>query len=166
MQIILENLLENAIIWAPRIGGATAIFLVFLILAKLIKRIIIQITEKVDVENNLLLLLARTSSITLIIIGLITGFGTLGINISALVAGLGLTGFALGFALKDIISNLLSGVLILLYKPFKVGNRIVISGYEGIIIAIDLRYTELYAEGKKILIPNSKLFTDPITVID
>lgn len=166
MQIIIETLLENTIIWAPRIGGATVIFLIFLILAKLIKRIIIKITEKIDLDNNLLLLLARASSITLIIFGLITGLGTLGIDISAIVAGLGLTGFALGFALRDIISNLLSGVLILLYRPFKVGNRIAISGYEGIIIAIDLRYTELDADGKKILIPNSKLFTDPITVID
>ena len=54
---------------------------------------------------------------------------------------------------------------LLLYRPFEVGNRIKISGYEGIVISIDLRYTELDAEGDKILIPNSKLFTDPITVL-
>ncbi len=60
---------------------------------------------------------------------------------------------------------LLSGVLILLYRPFELGNRIKISGYEGIVVSIDLRYTELDADGKKILIPNSKLFTDPITVL-
>jgi small-conductance mechanosensitive channel len=85
--------------------------------------------------------------------------------VSALVAGLGLTGFALGFALKDTISNLISGILILLYKPFKIGDRIKISGYEGIVVSIDLRYTELDAEGNKILIPNSKLFTNPIEVL-
>jgi small-conductance mechanosensitive channel len=81
------------------------------------------------------------------------------------VAGLGLTGFALGFALKDSISNLLSGVLILLYRPFQTGNRIRISGYEGTVISIDLRYTELESDGNKVLIPNSKLFTDPVTVL-
>jgi small-conductance mechanosensitive channel len=86
--------------------------------------------------------------------------------VSALVAGLGLTGFALGFALKDTISNLISGVLILLYKPFQIGNRIKISGYEGIVVSIDLRYTELDAESCKILIPNSNLFTNPIEVIN
>lgn len=79
-------------------------------------------------------------------------------------AGIGLTGFAIGFALKDTISNFLSGVLILLYRAFEKGNRIKISGYEGIVIAIDLRYTELDSEGNKILIPNAKLFTDAITV--
>lgn len=83
---------------------------------------------------------------------------------AALVAGLGLTGFALGFALKDSIYNLLSGVLILLYKPFKISNIIKVAGYDGDVVSINLRYTELISDGNKILIPNSKLFTDPITV--
>ena len=165
MENIVQTLIEQTTLWAPRVGGVILIFLVFLILAKVIKRIITNNADRLKLDRNLILLLARTSSITLIIIGFITALGTLGINVSALVAGLGLTGFALGFALKDTISNLISGVLILLYKPFKIGNRIKISGYEGIVVSIDLRYTELDAEGNKILIPNSKLFTNPIEVI-
>jgi small conductance mechanosensitive channel len=165
MENIIQTLIEHITFWAPRVGGVIVIFLVFLILAKVIKRIITNNAERLKLDRNLILLLARTSSITLIIFGFITALGTLGINVSALVAGLGLTGFALGFALKDTISNLISGVLILLYKPFKIGNRIKISGYEGIVVSIDLRYTELDAEGNKILIPNSKLFTNPIEVL-
>ena len=165
MENIVQTLIEHTTLWAPRVGGVILIFLVFLILAKVIKRIITNNADRLKLDRNLILLLARTSSITLIIIGFITALGTLGINVSALVAGLGLTGFALGFALKDTISNLISGVLILLYKPFKIGNRIKISGYEGIVVSIDLRYTELDAEGNKILIPNSKLFTNPIEVL-
>ena len=166
MENIVQTLIELSTLWAPRVGGSIVIFIVFFILAKILKRIIIKSTERLQLDRHLILLLARTGSITLIIFGFITALGTLGINVSALVAGLGLTGFALGFALKDTISNLLSGVLILLYRPFEIGNRIKISGYEGIIVSIDLRYTELDAEGNKILIPNSKLFTDPITVLD
>jgi small-conductance mechanosensitive channel len=158
-------LLDEATLWVPRVIGVVVIFVVFFVLAKIIKRIITSAAERLKFDGNLTSLLARTSSITLIIFGLVTALGTLGINVSALVAGLGLTGFALGFALKDSISNLLSGVLILLYRPFKTGNRIKISGYEGIVISIDLRYTELDSEGNKVLIPNSKLFTDPITVL-
>jgi small-conductance mechanosensitive channel len=165
MENIIQTLIEHTTLWAPRVGGVIVIFLVFLILAKVIKRIITNNADRLKLDRNLILLLARTSSITLIIIGFITALGTLGINVSALVAGLGLTGFALGFALKDTISNLISGVLILLYKPFKIGDRIKISGYEGIVVSIDLRYTELDAEGNKILIPNSKLFTNPIEVL-
>ncbi len=162
---IMQTLIEQTTLWAPRVGVVIVVFLVFFILAKIIKRIITNNAERLKLDRNLNLLLARTSSITLIIFGIVTALGTLGVNVSALVAGLGLTGFAIGFALKDTISNLLSGVLILLYRPFEIGNRIKISGYEGIVVSIDLRYTELDAEGNKILIPNSKLFTDPITVL-
>jgi len=162
----VQTLLEEAILWIPKVIGVVVIFIIFFILAKIIKRIITKAAERLKFDRNLTSLLARTSSITLIIFGFVTALGTLGVNVSALVAGLGLTGFALGFALKDTISNLLSGVLILLYRPFEIGNRIKISGYEGIVISIDLRYTELDSEGNKVLIPNSKLFTDPITVLN
>ncbi len=158
-------MLDEATLWAPRVIGVIVIFVVFFILAKIIKRIITSAAKRLKFDENLTSLLARTSSITLIIFGFVTALGTLGINVSALVAGLGLMGFALGFALKDTISNLISGVLILLYRPFEKGNCIKISGYESIVISIDLRYTELDSEGNKVLIPNSKLFTDPITVL-
>jgi small-conductance mechanosensitive channel len=165
MEKILQYLFVEATLWVPRAIGVVVIFVVFFILTKIIKRIITSAAERLKFDVNLTLLFIRTSRITLITFGFITVLGTLGINVSALVAGLGLTGFALGFALKDTISNLLSGVLILLYRPFEIGSSIKISGYEGIVISIDLRYTELDSEGQKVLIPNSKLFTDPITVL-
>jgi len=84
---------------------------------------------------------------------------TLGVNVSALVAGLGLTGFALGYALKDSISNLLAGILILIYRPFGINNKVKVDKNEGTVTHIDLRYTTLENETGKILIPNSKLFT-------
>ena len=164
MEKLVQYLLDEATLWVPRAIGVVLILVVFYILAKIIKRIITSAAERLKFDKNLTSLFVRTSNITLMIFGFVTALGTLGINVSALVAGLGLTGFALGFALKDTISNLLSGVLILLYRPFEIGNRIKISGYEGIVISVNLRYTELDSEGNKILIPNSKLFTDPITV--
>jgi len=162
---LVQYLLDEGSLWVPRVIGVVVIFVVFFTLVKIIKRIITSAAERLKLDRDLSSLLARTSSITLVIFGFVTALGTLGINVSALVAGLGLTGFAIGFALKDAISNLLSGVLILLYRPFKTGNRINISGYEGTVICIDLRYTELDSEGNKVLIPNSKLFTDPVTVL-
>ena len=165
MEELTQYLLDETALWAPKVVGVIVIFVVFFILAKIIKKIITSAAERLEIDGNVTSLLARASSVTLIIFGGVTALGTLGINVSAIVAGLGLTGFALGFALKDTISNLLSGVLILLYRPFEKGSRIKISGYEGIVVSIDLRYTELDSEGDKILIPNSKLFKDPITVL-
>ena len=142
-------LLDEAVLWVPKAGGVVVVILLFVILSKILKRAITKVSERMDIESQLTSLLARTSGITLIIFGFITALGILGIDVSALVAGLGLTGFALGFALKDTISNLLSGILILLYKPFKIGNHISISGYEGVVVSIDLRYTELDSDGSK-----------------
>jgi small conductance mechanosensitive channel len=162
---LIHMLVEGFILWMPRVGGAILIFIVFFILSKIIKRAITKGAERLKFDSHLTTLFARVGSLTFLIFGLITALGTIGINVSALVAGLGLTGFALGFALKDTISNLLSGVLILLYKPFTIGNTIKIAGFDGEVVSIDLRYTELDSGGEKILIPNSKLFTDPITIL-
>ena len=88
----------------------------------------------------------------------------MGINVSALVASLGLTGFTLGFALRDAISNLLAGVLILLYRPFRIGECIKVAGLEGRVVALDLRYTTIQEDGRRHLIPNQTPYTNPVTV--
>lgn len=165
MEQILNTVLDETAIWLPKLGLVTVIFIVFYLLSKIVRSAITRGAERLQFDRHLSSLLARSSSVTLIILGLVTALGTLGINVTALVAGLGLTGFALGFALKDTISNLLSGILILLYQPFKIGNTIKIAGYQGDVVSIDLRYTQLNSDGNKVLIPNSKLFTDPITVL-
>lgn len=85
-------------------------------------------------------------------------------DITALVAGLGLAGFAVGFALKDIVSNLLAGVLIILYSPFRIGSRIKVGSHEGKVVEINLRYTIIDSGGERVLIPNSTMFTNIIAV--
>src|SRR5213083_2396837 len=92
----------------------------------------------------------------------VTALGTVGVNVTALVAGLGLTGFALGFAFRDVLSNLLAGLLLLVYRPFARHDLISETGYEGTVAGVDLRYTTLQRDDGKVLIPNSILFTNPI----
>lgn len=88
-------------------------------------------------------------------IGIIVALSILGVNLTALVTGVGLTGLILGFALQDIIKNFLSGILILIQKPFQVGDKISIDEYRGKIKKINSRYTILRTfEGKDVLIPN------------
>jgi small-conductance mechanosensitive channel len=88
----------------------------------------------------------------------------MGTNVSALVASLGLTGFALGFALRA-LSNLLAGILILVYCTLKIDDKIAVAGFEGTVMKIDLGYTTLQAEDARVLIPNSTLFTNPIKAL-
>ena len=58
----------------------------------------------------------------------------------------------------------LAGILIIIYKPFKQGDQIKVAAFEGAVAEVNLRYTTLSADGKKIFVPNSKVFTNAVTV--
>src|SRR5207237_7530607 len=148
----------------PTFLVALGLLILFLVLSRAAHFGVLRIVERTRAHGPLGELLASIARISLILLGLITALGTLGVNILGIVAGLGLTGFALGFALKDSIANLLAGVLILLYRPFEVGDRIDVGGLAGRVTHVDLRYTELDAESERVLVPNAKLLTDPIRV--
>lgn len=150
-------------VFANRAGTATCIFAAFWLASRVLSVFIRRFNSRVA-DNDLFELLGRVAKLALIVFGFVTALGTAGVDVSALVAGLGLTGFALGFAFRDVLSNLLAGVLLLLYRPFARGDRISVTGLEGIVTSIDLRYTNLESEGNLVLIPNSSLFTNPITV--
>ena len=156
--------IQESMIWLPKLAAVLFIIVLFYVLAKFVKRLIIALAEKLKFDPYLTKFFAQASRVVFTLFGVITALGTVGINVSALVAGLGLTGFALGFAFKDTISNILSGVLILLYRPFIVGDTIKVAGFEGKVTSVDLRYTKLDSEEGTVLIPNSKCFTDPVVV--
>lgn len=151
---------------APKLLTALIVFAAFWLVAKLIARILRSIARELDDDQKaVLLLISRTVKVTLLMIGVFSALSAAGLNVTTAVAGLGLTGFALGFALKDALSNLLAGVLIFFYQPFKRGQRIIVSGFEGQVSNINLRYTTLENEGKTILVPNSQIFTNTITLL-
>ncbi len=165
MEELLKKLIVHVVLFVPRALTSLVVFLLFWSASVLVARIIRRICQKSKFRKDILNLTERTSRAALLLFGAITALGTAGINVSALVAGLGLTGFAAGFAFKDILSNLLAGILIVIFAPIHLNDRIFVAGLEGIVVQIDLRYTILQAEGKKMLIPNSILFTNAITVL-
>ena len=162
---LTEDLPGQAAQWLPKIGSALLVLLVFWVLAVVARKVVRKAGAAAGIDSSVINLLARSAHVVLMVVGLVTALGTLGIDVSAIVASLGLTGFAVGFALKDSISNLLSGVLILIHQPFNVGDSIKVKTFEGLVTAIDLRYTRLEQDGKKILVPNSLLFTNPISIL-
>jgi small-conductance mechanosensitive channel len=111
-------------------------------------------------------LLSNSQRALLLLVALIMAIGKLGFDVSALVAGLGLTGFALGFALKDAISNLIAGIMIVIYKPCEIGDLIEISGTKGKIMDINLRYLTISTESGKCLIPNSLILNNKLALFD
>ncbi|HEX5222217.1 MAG TPA: mechanosensitive ion channel domain-containing protein [Verrucomicrobiae bacterium] len=165
IDILPANFPNLAGVWAVKILLSVVIFLAFLLLSTVLKKIICRLGRSADPDKEAVLnLLGGITRTSLLIFGAITAMGTLGINVSALVAGLGLTGFALGFAFRDALANILAGIMILLYHPFRLGDRVMITGLEGSVVGIDLRYTTLQNEAKTFLIPNSVLLTNAIVV--
>ena len=159
------QLLEQVAAWLPDIALACIILAASWLFARVVHGLVERVGHRKELHGHLSGFIARFARIAVLMLGIVTALGTLGVNVSGLVAGLGLTGFALGFALKDSISNLLAGMLIIVYRPFDLGDRIEIAGFSGRVMNVDLRYTELDADAERFLVPNSKLLTDPIKVL-
>ncbi|KXJ57701.1 MAG: hypothetical protein AXW17_02975 [Colwellia sp. Phe_37] len=147
--------------------AAILIFITFLVISLVIDKVLKNIALRFDTSAyDSFRLMSNCQKAILLFIGLVLAISKLGFDIGALVAGLGLTSFALGFALKDAISNLVAGVMIVLYKPVKLGDRIDITGSKGQVVDLNLRYITVKTEGITHLIPNSLLLNNKISIID
>lgn len=167
MNDLLKDVIHQVAVLAPKAFLGLLTFFLFWLAGGLLRKFILRLSQTADFHRrSILRLTGRIATITLLAFGTVTALGTMGINVSALVAGLGLTGFALGFALKDVLSNLIAGILILLYRPFTLNDYIAVAGQEGVVTEIDLRYTTLERNGQKFLIPNSVLFTNSIVLTE
>lgn len=146
---------------------AIIVFAGFFIASMLVARALGKIASHFDTASSeVFRLLSNSQRAVLIFIGVVLALSKLGFDVSALVAGLGLTGFALGFALKDAISNLVAGVMIVLYRPISLGNIIEISGTRGEVVNINLRYITIASEGVSNLVPNALFLSQKLSIID
>lgn len=157
---------KQAVAAAPSIVSGIIIFFAFWTAGSIFRAFIQKAGLRTKLAPYLIRLFSRTAQVTCILFGTVTALGTMGINIGALIAGLGLSSFALGFAFKDALSNILAGVSILLYRPFRIGDTISTTGLQGQVTDIDLRYTTLDSGTRKVLIPNANLFVNAIEIIE
>lgn len=146
---------------------AVLIFATFFVISLVIDRVLRKVESRFDTTaRESFRLMSNSQKVILLFIGVVLALSKIGFDIGALVAGLGLTGFALGFALKDAISNLVAGIMIVLYKPIKLGNKIEVTGSKGTVIDLNLRYITVKADGVTHLIPNSLLLNNKISIIE
>ena len=162
----IQQLGNNIILFVPTIIGAIVTFILFWIFSVIVGRIITRVSNRARVDIIVRKLLADSARVFILVIGLITALGTLGVDVSALVAGLGLTSLALGLALQPVLANMVSGVLILVYHPFRLNDTVQVSSSnnQGVVVNIDLRYTTLESDGRTILIPNQQVFSNVVVV--
>jgi small-conductance mechanosensitive channel len=147
----------------PRAFEGLLVLIIFWLVASVGRRLIAYTAPRVKADTSVVLLLSRLYYYGVLVFGAVTALGTAGLDVRALVAGLGLTGFALGFALKDVLSNFVSGVMLLAYRPFRLGDVIEMGEFVGQIETIRIRDTLVRAaDGRLIVIPNTKLITEVV----
>ena len=147
------------------LAASVVVFLVFWMVASGADRVIRRLGLARRIDPDVTGLLAGSAKTALLILGSLTALGTLGINVTAMVAGLGLTGLALGMAFKEILSNALAGVQILMYKPFKRNDAIAVLTFQGTVVEVNLRYTAIDSAGVRVFIPNTLLLTNAVSLI-
>ncbi len=141
------------------------IVFVFRKLAKLAQKLVETGIQNADIELSLLLrrmiLLVVRNSIT--VIGVLIALSQVGISLGPLLAGLGVVGFVIGFALQDTLSNFAAGLLILIYRPFDVDDLIEAGGVSGLVSNMSLVNTTILTfDNQTIVVPNNKIWGDVI----
>jgi small conductance mechanosensitive channel len=146
----------------PKLLSAAVIFILSLYLARLISNILRQVLQRRMAPGGVIHLLGQLTFWAIIVAGTITALERF-FPVTAFLAGLGILGFTVGFALQDIMKNFASGVILLLQQPFHVGETIGVKGFDGTVLAIDLRSTEMRAaDGRVVILPNADVLANPI----
>lgn len=148
----------------PRAMAALAVLALFWAIAAMVRAALRRLFRRVIADLTIENLLKQLAYYAVWAVGILVAADVLGFEPGAVVTGLGLTGLALGFALKDIISNFVSGIIILGLRPFEIGDEIVVGPTEGTVQRIELRATAIRTyDGRLVLVPNAELFTSRVT---
>lgn len=149
--------------WGLKVIAAVAIFVVGRWIAKLIRRIVRRVMEKAEVEPIIIGFVSSMAYIALLAFVVIAALGQLGIQTTSFIAILGAAGLAIGLALQGSLANFAAGFLMIIFRPFKVGDFIEGAGVAGVVQNIQIFTTTLNTpDNKTIIIPNAKLSGDNI----
>lgn len=162
----MQNYLNEFIAWfsagTPKLLTALVIFVLSLYFARLISNVLRRVLQRRRAPAGVVHLLGQLTFWAIIVFGTITALQQF-FEVTAFLTGLGILGFTVGFALQDIMKNFASGVILLLQRPFHVGDTIGVKGFDGTVLEIDLRATEMRAaDGRVVILPNAEILANPI----
>lgn len=140
-----------------------AILVAGIIVIKISDKYLHKIICRSGLDKTLEIFIHRTIKTFLWIILIILILSNLGFDISAFIAGLGVMGFIIGFATKDVLSSLVAGLFILISRPFKIGDTVIIAGVKGVVREITISSCVISTEEKEyVIVPNAKVWGAPI----
>lgn len=167
MDINAEAIIAWVSVYSINILGAVLIFAVGRWLARRITNLVVRILKRNEVEETLEIFLRNLTYYILLAVVVIAALGRVGVNTTSLLALFGTAGLAIGLALKDSLSNFAAGVLLILFRPFDIGDVVSAAGITAKVDKITI-FNTVFSTGDNqvIIVPNSKILDDTITNIN
>ena len=164
----LNQNINEAVATAPllleRLIIGLRVFAVGYLITRIIQHVVVKAVRRTPGGVAVEQALSRVVVIVGITLAFMTAVSTMGVDINALIAALGLTSLAIGLALKDTIENAITGVLLLIQRPFKVGDVIQVTSVTGTVVDVAIRTTKIKSlDGLHVLIPNRHVYDAVIT---
>ncbi|HMB40285.1 MAG TPA: mechanosensitive ion channel family protein [Wenzhouxiangellaceae bacterium] len=166
----IESAKDSLLTQGPNVIFKTIVFLSIVLaawlLAKFVRGIVAALLHRQSVQLHQLMeaMLISLSFGIVFAIGLVVALSTIGISLVPMLAGLGVAGIVVGFALQDTLGNFASGWMILIYRPYDVDDHVIAGGVEGTVKRMNLVSTTIATfDNQRLVIPNSKIWGDVIT---
>ncbi|MGB3135215.1 MAG: mechanosensitive ion channel family protein [Nodosilinea sp.] len=158
-----RQLADDTFLLLPSLLGALLLLVVTWLIALGVRRVGVLWAEQTEGDRNTEILIGRLCYGGVWVLGSVVALGVLGLNFGTLLGTLGLTSVAIGFSLKDVLSNYISGVILLAARPFSIDDQVVIGDYEGTVVQIQLRATTMRTyDGRLVYIPNQQVFQSSV----
>lgn len=160
----LQAMLDAIVAFLPRLGLGLLVYIITRWISSWATRLLRRRLTRQDADEELIILLQMLTRWGIQALGIILALEQLAPGrLSTLLAGLGIAGVTIGFAMQDVAKNFIAGILLLLTRPFEIGDTIEVAGYTGKVLAIDLRSTEMReVDGRFVVIPNTEVFASPV----
>lgn len=167
IQATLINLIAQGVALIPAIFIALIVLGITWYAANVVRRVTMAAGRRVFKSQSLRMLMVQTAYVAAWSVGIIVAcvLAFPGLALGDIIGLLGLSSVAIGFAFQDIFKNFLAGILLLLQEPFRLGDQIVVEGYEGTVEEIAIRSTQIRTyQGERVVIPNASVFTNAVQV--
>jgi len=161
---VVTMLKTTGLDFALNVITALVIFFVGRIVVRLLMRGLRKVMDLQEVDKTLVSFVSNLASLVLMMFVIIAAIGALGVQTTSLIAVIGAAGLAIGLALQGSLSNFASGVLIVLFRPYKVGDWVDAAGVSGAVLEVQILTTVLKTgDNKQIIVPNSQIMNGVIT---
>ncbi|PZT48466.1 mechanosensitive ion channel protein MscS [Helicobacter valdiviensis] len=166
IMLILDKMLDWLVDFLPNLISAILILIVGFYLAKILSKYLSKAVIKATKDETFGSFFKNVAFVALLILVIITALSNLGVKTTSIIAVLGTAGLAIALSLKDSLSNLAGGIILVVLRHFKKGDLINVAGIMGIVESINLFHTKLITpDNQVVILPNSSIVAAPITNI-